>query len=109
MSQCVSCGTLCEEFPILDLASLQLYSTLRCTVVVGDLYIQSLAASGCDRLCPARYTAVGTVGDDSGCTDPSMNYFLITVGTATVDDLALLSRIMARVVFNVTSTGVCTI
>ena len=178
VSQCASCGTLCEAFPILDLASLQLYSTLGCTVVVGDLYIQSLAASvtkklllnnlqgvryingnlhfkdnqyisamtffsnlvglygafysnnaelvdarmpglqgsirngvsveGCDRLCPARYTAVGTVGDDSGCTDPLMKYFLNIVGTATVNDLALLSRIMARVVVNVTNSGVCT-
>ena len=42
VSQCATCGTLCEAFPISDLGSLQLYKTKGCTVVVGDLYISGL-------------------------------------------------------------------
>ena len=42
ISQCATCGTLCEAFPISDLGSLQLYKTKGCTVVVGDLYISGL-------------------------------------------------------------------
>ena len=41
-SVCSTCGTLCEAFPITDLASLQLYKTKGCTTVVGDLYIMDL-------------------------------------------------------------------
>ncbi len=41
-SRCSNCGTLCDAFPISDLASLQLYKSKRCTIVTGDLYIQNL-------------------------------------------------------------------
>ena len=129
---------MCESFPISDMSSLTLFSLKKCSVAVGDLYINELPVAvnedvlydalktlqairgklyvknniyltslncfsnvltlygasyinnpnlvdtrmpklaslqgpvvvdGCDRLCPARYTSVGSLGDDSGCTD----------------------------------------
>jgi hypothetical protein len=42
ISRCSSCGTLCDAFPISDLASLQLYKSKRCSIIVGDLFIQNL-------------------------------------------------------------------
>ena len=44
-SQCSTCGTLCEAFPITDLTSAQLYSDQGCTVIVGDLYMLNMPAS----------------------------------------------------------------
>ena len=41
-SQCSSCGTLCESFPITDGSSAALYAIKGCTVIVGDLYIINL-------------------------------------------------------------------
>jgi hypothetical protein len=42
---CNNCGVLCESFPISDLASLQLYKSKACTIIVGDLYIMGLPVS----------------------------------------------------------------
>jgi hypothetical protein len=41
-SRCSSCGTLCDAFPVSDLASLQLYKSKGCTTVTGDLFIRNL-------------------------------------------------------------------
>ena len=63
---------------------------------------------GCDRLCPARYTATaGTVTDDSQCTNPQLEYFLKIEGPAVASDLELLNSVMQRVVRNVTNGVVC--
>jgi hypothetical protein len=170
-SQCNTCGTLCESFPITDASSAQLYSTKGCTVIVGDLYIMNLpvavtrtvlfkhlkdirhihgvlhfkdnhylsamtflsnvvsiygavytnnpglldarlfsltslrdgvSVEGCDRLCPARFTAVGSTTDDSECPNPQLEYFMHVEGSMTASDLGVLSSVMARVVRNVT-------
>ena len=63
---------------------------------------------GCDRLCPARYTATaGTIVDDSQCTNPQLEYFLNIEGPEVASDLELLNSVMQRVVRNVTNGVVC--
>ena len=63
---------------------------------------------GCDRLCPARYTAAaGTITDDSQCTNPQMEYYLNVEGPAVAADLELLGDVIQRVVANVTNGEVC--
>ena len=44
-SRCNNCGTLCEAFPIRDLASLQLYRSKGCTIVTGNLHIENLPST----------------------------------------------------------------
>jgi hypothetical protein len=174
-SVCNNCGVLCESFPISDLASLQLYRSKGCTIIVGDLYIMGLAVTvtkkllfdnlnkvrsirgvlyfhdntymsamtffselvevygisyrnnpilvdarmpslaelrgevvveGCDRLCPARYTVVGASPDDSGCTNPLMEYSFRVVGDARREDIELLGNLTARVGQYVTNNEV---
>jgi hypothetical protein len=173
-SVCDNCGVLCESFPITDLASVHLYKSKGCTIIVGDLYITGLAVTvttkvlfdnlnilrsirgvlyfhdnifipamsffselvevhgisyqnnptlvdarmpslqslkghvvvdGCDRLCPARYTVVGASPDDSGCTNPLLEYSFRVVGDAQRHDLDVLGTLMARVMM--TYNGVC--
>ena len=41
-SACISCGVLCDAFPISELEGLMLYKRRGCTLVVGDLYITNL-------------------------------------------------------------------
>ncbi len=175
VSKCATCGTLCEAFPITDLGSLKLYSSKGCTVIVGDLYIQDLAAAvtkkllfdhlknvqringylhfkdnryisamtffsnlvglhgafysnnpqlvdarmpslqelrytvevqGCNRLCPARYTAVGAGPNDSHCPNPLMKYYFQIKGDASVADVGFLGAIVGRVVQNLTNSEV---
>jgi len=175
-SVCNNCGVLCESFPISDLASLQLYKSKGCTIIVGDLYIVGLAVTvtkgllfdnlravrtirgvlyfhdniymsamtffsgleevhgisyknnpilvdarmpslrelqneveveGCDRLCPARYTVVGASADDSGCTNPLLEYSFRVVGDARREQLDVLGNVTLRVVQNVTNNEVC--
>ena len=174
MSQCSTCGTLCEAFPITDISSAQLYASKKCTIIVGDLYMQNMPTSvtkkllfdtlqtvqfikgklyfignryisamtffsnliglygahysnnadlvdarmpslqqlkgsvtveGCDRLCPARYTAVG-LSDDAVCPNPIMEYYFGIQGDATVDSLPLVSSILQRVIVAKTNNGV---
>ena len=66
-----------------------------------------VTVDGCDRLCPARYTSVEVIQDDSGCTNPEMFYFLRVVGGFQSSDLLLLSDVMARVVTSKTNGLVC--
>jgi hypothetical protein len=170
-SQCSTCGTLCEAFPITDLPSVLLYSDQGCTVIVGDLYMLNMPASmtrtalythlktvttirgtlyfkdnlylsamtflsnvvslngavysnnpqlvdarlfalqqlhgnvtvdGCDRLCPARYTAVGTAVDERGCANPELLYYLHIDGPATKSDVGAIGSIMRSALQNVT-------
>ncbi len=42
MSRCDVCGILCEAFPVFDAASLGIYSSNNCSVIVGDLHISEL-------------------------------------------------------------------
>ncbi len=67
----------------------------------------NVTVEGCDRLCPARYTAVGTAVDQSGCANPQLEYFLHIEGPITAKDLPAISGIMATVVRNVTGGTVC--
>ena len=74
-------------------------------VLSGDVIV-----IGCDRLCPARYTAVGVgfgSNNDAGCTNVMLDYFMSIQGPATVSMLPLLSNIMSRVVENATGSMVC--
>lgn len=67
----------------------------------------NVSVEGCDRLCPARFTAVGSGGDDSGCPNLFMEYYFGIVGDVSVSDLPLLSSVVSRVVANVTNNVVC--
>ena len=66
-----------------------------------------VTVEGCDRLCPARYTTIGVSPDDSGCTNPAMEYFLRVVGNFQSNDMLLLADVMARVVVSKTNGLVC--
>jgi hypothetical protein len=44
-SSCSNCGVLCESFPATDIASLDLYKSKKCTIIVGDLYITNLPSA----------------------------------------------------------------
>jgi len=157
VSQCSTCGVLCEAFPISDISSLRLYSTKGCTIVAGDLYLVRLPFSitlavlfdhlqtirhirgtlylqdcpwvtslfpfrnllslkgasfsnmenlvdaripglqqlvnknvhveNCNRLCPARYTAVGTSPDDSDCPNLQVRFFVRVEGVLPVSSI----------------------
>jgi hypothetical protein len=67
----------------------------------GDVVVE-----GCDRLCPARYTVVGASPDDSGCTNPLMEYSFRVVGDAQREDLEVLANLTARVGQHVTDNEV---
>lgn len=62
----------------------------------------NVTVDGCDRLCPARYTAVGTAVDDRGCANPELLYFLHIDGPATRSDAGVVGGIMQKVLRNVT-------
>ena len=57
---------------------------------------------GCDRLCPARYTAVGVSPDDSGCTSLAFDYYLYVVGDVGRLNKTLLGVTLATAVKNIT-------
>jgi hypothetical protein len=69
----------------------------------------SLSVTGCDRLCTARYTAVGAGPDDSGCPDVSLYYYLHVDGLMQVSDVATIVAVMDRTLRNVTQNqvGMC--
>jgi len=71
----------------------------------------NVSVIGCDRLCPARYTAagVGLNSSDVGCTNVLLDYFMNIQGSVTVAMLPLVSDIMSRVVGNATGGVVCDI
>ena len=177
-TQCESCGTLCEAFPITDVASAELYMSYGCTIVVGDLYIMDLPnpvtkkvlynslqavktirgglyfkdnayrtaltflsnlesvygvylsnnpslvdarmpalksvrdgvfIDGCDRLCPARYTAVGASPDDSECTNQMMEFYFYARGDVSQLNLQLLGDAFGRLISHLTNNTVCPI
>jgi hypothetical protein len=66
-----------------------------------------VVVDGCDRLCPARYTVVGASPDDSGCTNPLLEYSFHVVGDAQRHDLDVLGDLMVRVAQHVTDNEVC--
>ena len=71
----------------------------------------NVSVIGCDRLCPARYTAVGVgfnSSNDAGCTNVMLDYFMNIEGPATLSMLPLLSGIMSRIVASATGGVVCT-
>ena len=67
----------------------------------------AVTVEGCDRLCPARYTAVGAVPDDSGCPNPIMEYYVGIRGDVRVDQLWIVKNVLARVTVDKTNGGVC--
>jgi hypothetical protein len=71
------------------------------TSVSGDVTV-----TGCDRLCPARYTQVGAAPSDVGCANPTLNYYVNIVGNTTSTDLPLLASIMSRAMGNLTNGAV---
>ena len=63
---------------------------------------------GCGRLCPARYTVVGTSANQAGCSNATVNWYLYVVGDATVGELfSVLGNVSTRVFLNVTGGMVC--
>jgi hypothetical protein len=65
-----------------------------------------VSVAGCDRLCPARYTAVGAGPDDSGCPDVSLYYYLHVDGPMQVSDVSKIVAVMDRILRNVTQNKV---
>jgi hypothetical protein len=66
-----------------------------------------VSVTGCDRLCPARYTAVGAWPDDSGCPVVVLHYSLHVDGPVRVSDLATIAGVMDHTLRNVTQNQVC--
>ena len=62
----------------------------------------NVTAEGCDRLCPARYTAMGIAVGDAGCANPELRYFLHVDGPVTKSDVGVVGAIMQHVLRNVT-------
>jgi hypothetical protein len=62
---------------------------------------------GCDRLCPARYPVIGLSPNDTGCTNPIMDYFLHVLGPATPSQMPVLGSMVSRIVTNITNGMVC--
>ena len=67
----------------------------------------NVTVEGCDRLCPARYTAVGMAVDEAGCVNPELRYFLHIEGPAAKSEIGVVGTIMQNVLRNVTNGGVC--
>ena len=177
VSQCSTCGVLCEAFPISDLTSLRLYSTKGCTIVAGDLYLVRLPFSitlavlfdhlqtiqhirgtlylqdspwvtslfpfrnilslngasysnmdnlvdtripglqklsknnvhveNCNRLCPARYTAIGASPDDSDCPNLQLRIFVRIEGFLPASSvLAVWQDVMFNALRNISANEV---
>ena len=67
-------------------------------------YIASnVTVLGCDRLCPARYPYVGPTGDQSGCTDTAVKYFLHVIGQIEPNNFPLLVSLFNRGILSKTS------
>ena len=66
----------------------------------------NVTVDGCDRLCPARYTAVGTAVDDRGCANPELRYYLHIDGPAMKADIEAIGSIMRSAMQNVTNAMV---
>jgi len=63
---------------------------------------------GCDRLCPARYTRLGSGGSQAGCANTTLNYFVRIEGDFVASvSLGLLGDVFGRVLQNVTGGLVC--
>ena len=62
----------------------------------------NVTVEGCDRLCPARYTAMGMADDDAGCVNPELRYFLRVEGSAMKSEIGVVGAIMQSVLRNVT-------
>ena len=90
MSQCATCGVLCEAFPVTGLESLMVYQGLGCTVIVGDLFITNLPGSVGAGLLRATFSRVrqirGTLYIVNNAQLPSSNVFS---SLTTVDSIRL--------------------
>ena len=63
----------------------------------------NVTVEGCDRLCPARYSSIQRAqhDDDStareqDCANPFVQYYLVVVGNATLDDLGIIGSTIGR-------------
>ena len=66
----------------------------------------NVSVVGCDRLCPARYTVVGPGSSQAGCSNSTVNWYLHIVGSATLNDIAVLGNVTSRVLSNATNGAV---
>ena len=62
----------------------------------------NVTVEGCDRLCPARYTAVGANVDDQGCANPELRYFVHIDGPVARRDAGVIGSILQSALHNVT-------
>jgi len=62
---------------------------------------------GCNRLCPARYTAVGVSTDETGCADSTLALYLYIVRDATLNDVYVLANVTSRLFMSATNGKVC--
>lgn len=67
----------------------------------------SVSVMGCDRLCPARYTVVGSHPDGDDCVTQDADYFFSVVGGATAADINQLSDVIETLMRNFTNNSVC--
>jgi hypothetical protein len=67
----------------------------------------AVTVEGCDRLCPARYTTVGTVAEDDACPNPTIEYYFEIKGDASGDMIWVIRNAFARLLTNVTDGEVC--
>jgi len=78
-SVCSNCGTICEAFPITDLASAMLYSTKKCTTVIGDLYIMGLPVTVTKKVLFDNLNTIQYIRGDLYMKDnaymPAMTFF----------------------------------
>ena len=66
----------------------------------------NVTVDGCDRLCPARYTIVGTGPSDVGCASRRMEYYFRVLGDAKQSDLPVLAGVFAKLVLSLAQNAV---
>ena len=67
----------------------------------------NVTVDGCDRLCPARYTVVGTSPSDVGCPSRRMEYYFRVLGDAKSADLPVLAGVFGKLVLSLAQNAVC--
>jgi len=61
----------------------------------------------CNRLCPARYTVVGTSPSDAGCPNLQMEYYFHVTGNVSVNQLTLIEGITYNALQSIAKNTVC--
>ena len=61
----------------------------------------------CNRLCPARYTVVGTSPSDAGCPNLQLEYYFHVTGNVSVNQLALIEGITYNALQSIAKNTVC--